>query len=48
VFTKAFVMLFTICGLSISALSAYVAMKGSFVNVIKPSEFPEIVLILKV
>jgi hypothetical protein len=41
VFTKAFVMLLIIWGLSIFALGAYVTMKGSLLNVIKPSAFPE-------
>jgi hypothetical protein len=41
VFTKAFVMLLIICGLSIFALGVYVTMKGSLLNVVKPSAFPE-------
>lgn len=41
VFTKAFVMLLIICSLSIFALGVYVTMKGSLLNVVKPSAFPE-------
>ena len=32
---------FDICGLSIFALGVYVTMKGSLLNVVKPSAFPE-------